>query len=114
MSYILPSESAKDFPSLFTLLDKHIRKGEETVGIEGYGISMTTLEEVFLALSDENGEDPRSVDGLGQQLFRDKSASLSQKERTSSSLSLKNGTLAKANVNTQKDASGYAIESVEI
>lgn len=44
MSFILPSDSSPHFPSLFKQLDQRISNGSE--GIEGYGVSMTTLEEV--------------------------------------------------------------------
>lgn len=44
MSFILPSDSSPHFPSLFKQLDQIISNGSE--GIEGYGVSMTTLEEV--------------------------------------------------------------------
>lgn len=49
MSFILPSESSPRFPSLFKQLDQSITDASE--GIEGYGVSMTTLEEVSLCLS---------------------------------------------------------------
>ena len=44
MSFILPSNSSPLFPSLFKELDYSIASTQE--GIEGYGVSMTTLEEV--------------------------------------------------------------------
>lgn len=45
MSFLLPSDSTESFPTLFLNLDDHMNaEGNST--IEGYGISMTTLEEV--------------------------------------------------------------------
>lgn len=44
MSFILPSDSSPQFPSLFKELDQSVASTQE--GIEGYGVSMTTLEEV--------------------------------------------------------------------
>ena len=46
MSFILPAESSSSFQNLFEILDKQISGIEKNVGIEGYGVSMTTLEEV--------------------------------------------------------------------
>ncbi len=46
VSYTLPTKSVNKFHSLFNDLEL---KGK-TCGIESYGISMTTLEEVFLKL----------------------------------------------------------------
>lgn len=45
MSFLLPSDTAESFPTLFLNLDDHM-KAEGNSVVEGYGISMTTLEEV--------------------------------------------------------------------
>jgi ATP-binding cassette subfamily A (ABC1) protein 3 len=44
LSYTLPSESSAAFPALFTLLED--RRVE--LGIDSFGASITTMEEVFL------------------------------------------------------------------
>ncbi|MSW63876.1 MAG: ATP-binding cassette domain-containing protein [Actinobacteria bacterium] len=46
--YLLPSTSSSSFPELFQYLDHSF----EDLGIVDYGISMTTLEEVFLKLQE--------------------------------------------------------------
>lgn len=43
LSYSLPSESAAAFEELFTILEND----HERLGIESFGASVTTLEEVF-------------------------------------------------------------------
>ncbi|XP_068227005.1 cholesterol transporter ABCA5-like [Palaemon carinicauda] len=112
MSFILPTESVSAFPDLFTLLDQHIKKEVETVGIEGYGISMTTLEEVFLALSGENeveGSELQSVENIGQQIIREKtSASSSPVHHSSPEI------LIKDVPSTSNGTEGFAINAVEV
>jgi energy-coupling factor transporter ATP-binding protein EcfA2 len=44
LSYKLPLAASPAFPDMFDLLDSHLRDW----GIQSYGISVTTLEEVFL------------------------------------------------------------------
>ena len=44
LSYILPEESVGQFEVLFTDLEQH----REELGINSYGASVTTMEEVFL------------------------------------------------------------------
>ena len=45
MSLTLPASSASHFPKLFETL-QNVINDDRKIGIEGYGISMTTLEEV--------------------------------------------------------------------
>ncbi|XP_051002938.1 phospholipid-transporting ATPase ABCA3-like [Acomys russatus] len=47
LSFILPKEYTHRFAELFTVLEK--RQGE--LGISGFGVSMTTMEEVFFKVS---------------------------------------------------------------
>uniref|UniRef100_A0A8C0W2G7 ABC transporter domain-containing protein n=1 Tax=Castor canadensis TaxID=51338 RepID=A0A8C0W2G7_CASCN len=49
--YILPFERTNKFPDLYRDLDKH-----STQGIENYGVSMTTLSEVFLKLEGKSND----------------------------------------------------------
>lgn len=50
MSFLLPVTSASQFTVLFSQLDQHVNNPDDNIGIEGYGISMTTLEEVCIVL----------------------------------------------------------------
>ncbi|XP_067103215.1 phospholipid-transporting ATPase ABCA1b [Osmerus mordax] len=55
LTYILPYGAAKDgaFVELFKDLDKHL----SALGISSYGVSDTTLEEIFLKVAEDNGVD---------------------------------------------------------
>lgn len=44
LSFILPSDRSSKFENLFVEMDKR----ERELGIQSYGISVTTMEEVFL------------------------------------------------------------------
>jgi ATP-binding cassette subfamily A (ABC1) protein 3 len=44
LCYMLPSEQTKQFPDLFELLERD----KQMLGISSIGVSITTLEEVFL------------------------------------------------------------------
>jgi hypothetical protein len=44
LSFQLPMASSAAFPALFTALET----GSASLGIENYGVSVTTLEEVFM------------------------------------------------------------------
>jgi len=46
LSYILPHDSKADFSRLFAHLDRH----KEDLGIVSYGVSVTTMDEVFIRL----------------------------------------------------------------
>ena len=48
LSYILPQDSKANFSQLFTQLDQR----KEELGIVSYGVSITTMDEVFVRLSD--------------------------------------------------------------
>ena len=53
LSYRLPLTSVRAFPALFKSIDRKKR----TLGIGSYGISMTTLEEVFMRISSHADDD---------------------------------------------------------
>ncbi|XP_076036096.1 ATP-binding cassette sub-family A member 9-like [Oratosquilla oratoria] len=77
LSYILPPASSIYFPSLFEVLDGSAAKSEST-GLQGYGISMTTLEEVFLALHEENeGGELQDMNSFSKKVVQERSASSS-------------------------------------
>ena len=44
LCYMLPSEQTKQFPDLFEILERD----KQVLGISSIGVSITTLEEVFL------------------------------------------------------------------
>jgi len=50
LSFILPHDSVGKFPPLFGQIETEIKSTTSHMGIENYGVSMTTLEEVFLYL----------------------------------------------------------------
>ena len=52
MRFQLPTENSGDFSTLFTILEDD----KERLGIEAFGISLTTLEEVFLRVCNGTGE----------------------------------------------------------
>jgi len=50
LSFVLPYDSVGKFPPLFGQIEAEIKSTTSFLGIENYGVSMTTLEEVFLYL----------------------------------------------------------------
>ncbi|XP_041074940.1 phospholipid-transporting ATPase ABCA1-like [Polyodon spathula] len=61
LTYILPYESAKDgaFVELFHEIDDRL----SDLGISSYGVSDTTLEEIFLKVAEDSGVDVEIADG---------------------------------------------------
>ena len=59
LSYRLPLTSVRAFPALFKSIDRKKR----ALGIGGYGISMTTLEEVFMRISSLGQEEDAAASG---------------------------------------------------
>ncbi|XP_078610116.1 cholesterol transporter ABCA5-like isoform X1 [Branchiostoma floridae x Branchiostoma japonicum] len=64
LSYTLPLERVENFADLFSMLDSN----SDSLGVQNYGISMTTLEEVFLKLrEDEEAEEGgKSSNGIAK------------------------------------------------
>ncbi|XP_049519506.1 cholesterol transporter ABCA5-like isoform X3 [Dermacentor silvarum] len=50
LAFILPMDSTYNFANLFAAIEEAIAEG--TMGVRSYGISMTTLEEVFLKMGE--------------------------------------------------------------
>uniref|UniRef100_T1IGZ9 ABC transporter domain-containing protein n=1 Tax=Strigamia maritima TaxID=126957 RepID=T1IGZ9_STRMM len=50
LTYLLPQESISKFPSLFEILESK----KETLGIASFGVSMTTMEDVFFGVGEVN------------------------------------------------------------
>ncbi|XP_062985205.1 phospholipid-transporting ATPase ABCA1 [Elgaria multicarinata webbii] len=61
LSYVLPYEAARDgaFVELFHEIDDRL----SDLGISSYGISETTLEEIFLKVAEDSGVDAETSDG---------------------------------------------------
>ena len=57
ISYIIPSYDTGKFAQLFELLERH----SQELGIESYGISHTTMEEVFRKVSDTDNTENTTV-----------------------------------------------------
>ncbi|XP_050668382.1 cholesterol transporter ABCA5-like [Leptidea sinapis] len=101
LSYILPHYSVHLFPPLFHAIEKEIREKTNRLGITSYGVSMTTLEEVFLSLEGENADEMDAVEGVS-------SVKLVRARALSRSLSLQSKTLSYQELNDkelQKSAS---------
>jgi ATP-binding cassette subfamily A (ABC1) protein 3 len=56
LAFILPSTSISQFPQLFDSIEANKTK----LGISSYGLSVTTMEEVFMKV----GEESTRLDGL--------------------------------------------------
>lgn len=108
MSFLLPSDTAESFPTLFLNLDDHM-KAEGNSVVEGYGISMTTLEEVFLTLSEENESTGQQSLGDISQMVRERLTSSSPQHSTSPiNSNAQNGQVPENN------QEGFALDAVEV
>ncbi|KAB0791349.1 hypothetical protein PPYR_03149 [Photinus pyralis] len=90
LSFILPHNAVTSFAPLFSAIEHEINSCGK-LGISSYGVSMTTLEEVFLHLErDEEVED--SVENLSKKMVRSRalSRSLSLQSKSTSYQSLQN------------------------
>ncbi|XP_023324416.1 ATP-binding cassette sub-family A member 9 [Eurytemora carolleeae] len=122
LSFVLPRDKVQVFPQLFRQIEESIRLDDE-LGISSYGVSMTTLEEVFLHLGEleEQGEllDPTdSQEELpSSENFRNSLRQLSIGsigEENQNSISMKTSrTLNGLNTKSDEDAdAGFSFESV--
>ncbi|XP_026730464.1 ATP-binding cassette sub-family A member 5-like [Trichoplusia ni] len=92
LSYILPHYAVHLFPPLFNAIEHEIKDKTNRLGITSYGVSMTTLEEVFLSLEGENAEETEVVEGVS-------SVKLVRARALSRSLSLQSKTLSYQELN---------------
>lgn len=112
LSYILPHNAVEKFASLFSAIEQEINNKNSklgnrtlnfniffgikdwyyTLGISSYGVSMTTLEEVFLHLEREDEETDATMDNLSKKIVRNRalSRSLSLQSKSTSYQSLQN------------------------
>lgn len=91
LSFILPHNSVENFASLFSAIEHEIKTRSSRLGISSYGVSMTTLEEVFLHL-EKDEETECTMDNLSKKMVRNRalSRSLSLQSKSTSYQSLQN------------------------
>lgn len=91
LSFILPHNSVENFASLFSAIEQEIKTKALRLGISSYGVSMTTLEEVFLHL-EKDKETDCTMDNLSKKMVRNRaiSRSLSLQSKSTSYQSLQN------------------------
>nr|CAH7743826.1 unnamed protein product [Callosobruchus chinensis] len=106
LSFILPHNAVENFPNLFSAIEQEINNKNSKLGISSYGVSMTTLEEVFLHLEREDEETDCTVDNLSKKIVRNRalSRSLSLQSKSTSYQSLQN----EQNSDIMQDAKGDA------
>lgn len=94
LSYILPHDAVDFFAPLFSDIESEIITKTQRLGICSYGVSMTTLEEVFLHLETQREEEdvPGNMENLSKKMVRNRalSRSLSLQGRSNSYESLQN------------------------
>ncbi|KAG7209072.1 hypothetical protein KM043_015226 [Ampulex compressa] len=91
LSFILPHNSVENFAPLFSAIEHEIKTRASRLGISSYGVSMTTLEEVFLHLEKDEGTEC-TMDNLSKKMVRNRalSRSLSLQSKSTSYQSLQN------------------------
>ncbi|XP_058795656.1 cholesterol transporter ABCA5-like isoform X2 [Phymastichus coffea] len=91
LSFILPHNSVDNFAPLFSAIEHEIKSKALRLGISSYGVSMTTLEEVFLHL-EKDEETDCTMDNLSKKMVRNRalSRSLSLQSKSTSYQSLQN------------------------
>ncbi|GMH37365.1 hypothetical protein BSKO_05238 [Bryopsis sp. KO-2023] len=77
VSFRLPRGDARSFPDLL----RKIEGRKKELGIVGYGLSVTTLEEVFLKINDQTYQGKAGVASMEQNSHREAASILSGKER---------------------------------
>lgn len=91
LSFILPHNAVENFAALFSAIEVEINNKTSRLGISSYGVSMTTLEEVFLHL-EKDEEVECTMDNLSKKIVRNRalSRSLSLQSKSTSYQSLQN------------------------
>jgi len=91
LSFILPHNSVESFAPLFSAIEHEVKTRSSRLGISSYGVSMTTLEEVFLHL-EKDEETECTMDNLSKKMVRNRalSRSLSLQSKSTSYQSLQN------------------------
>jgi ATP-binding cassette subfamily A (ABC1) protein 5 len=108
LSFILPHNSVENFAPLFSAIEQEIKSKALRLGISSYGVSMTTLEEVFLHL-EKDEETECTMDNLSKKMVRNRalSRSLSLQSKSTSYQSLQNEGTAAQNEAQLKGQSGF-------
>ncbi|CAG2053674.1 unnamed protein product [Timema podura] len=91
LSFILPHNAVDNFAPLFSAIEAEKSTRSGRLGIGSYGVSMTTLEEVFLHL-ERDEETDGTMDNLSKKMVRNRalSRSLSLQSKSTSYQSLQN------------------------
>lgn len=91
LSFILPHNAVTNFAPLFSAIEGEINNRNSRLGISSYGVSMTTLEEVYLHL-ERDEESEVTMDNLSKKMVRNRalSRSLSLQSKSTSYQSLQN------------------------
>ncbi|XP_050473146.1 cholesterol transporter ABCA5-like isoform X3 [Bombus huntii] len=105
LSFILPHNSVENFAPLFSAIEHEIKTRSSRLGISSYGVSMTTLEEVFLHLEKDEGPE-YTMDNLSKKMVRNRalSRSLSLQSKSTSYQSLQNEGVTVQNDGQAKEA----------
>ncbi|XP_055347534.1 cholesterol transporter ABCA5-like [Paramacrobiotus metropolitanus] len=74
LSYILPKNQIASFPKLFNNLDENL----ERLHVKSYGVSLTTMEEIFLKLADEDTGEDVDIREYSEKMTTDKKRSYSR------------------------------------
>ena len=98
LSYVLPRSQLDKFPELFAAMERN-KTETSGDGIDSYGVSMTTLEEIFLKLGEEEEEAKKL-----EEENKSKSNGAPAANGTSNSVAV---------IDTAKDLGGFSFESVE-
>ncbi|XP_023723147.1 ATP-binding cassette sub-family A member 5 isoform X3 [Cryptotermes secundus] len=79
LSFILPHNAVENFAPLFSAIEHEINTRASRLGISSYGVSMTTLEEVFLHLErlERDEETDGTMDNLSKKMVRNRALSRS-------------------------------------
>ncbi|XP_074040228.1 cholesterol transporter ABCA5 [Leptinotarsa decemlineata] len=115
LSFILPHNAVENFASLFSAIEQEINNKSSKLGISSYGVSMTTLEEVFLHL-ERDEETECTVDNLSKKIVRNRalSRSLSLQSKSTSYQSLQNETNNMLNPDSKGGGDTTQIGGLEI
>ncbi|XP_067671428.1 cholesterol transporter ABCA5-like [Haliotis asinina] len=109
LAFTLPLSEVSTFSNMFSSLEQKVdgTTQAEKLGIKSYGVSMTTLEEVFLKLGEDADETEDSVQGFGNPNYDSFNPNSNQRVYTDSqsqvNIEMKdhvNPTLSAANVPT--------------
>lgn len=63
--YVLPFDSSGSFPDLFRALDQN----RESIQVQNYGISVTTMDEIFMTVTNEGKEDVTKTSDIQEELL---------------------------------------------